>query len=73
MFGNDWGEDVIKGFEDGIDIIDFSKHTGVTSFSDLEIVTDGTNTYIKLVVLTPDLITLTDFNGTLTQDDFNFV
>ncbi len=73
VFDDNWGEDVVSDFATGADILDLSNVSGVAGLGDLSISTDGTHTFLSLVGGGGDLITLANFNGVLTESDFNFV
>lgn len=73
-FDAGWGQDVVKDFQDGLDILDFSGHAGVAAISDLLITQDGANTRITLATAGPDVVTLADINAaTITDADFAFI
>ncbi len=73
VFDDGWGEDVIADFTQGADVMDLSRVDGTGSITDLSITSDGTHTYIDLLAGGGDLITLANFNGVLTESDFNFL
>jgi Ca2+-binding RTX toxin-like protein len=73
VFATGFGNDVIRDFTDGIDMIDFRAHTGIGSLSDLVIQQSGVNTIITLAATGPDQITLTNADAiNLTAEDFIF-
>ncbi len=72
-FDDGWGEDVIADFAQGSDVMNLSEVSGTASINDLSITSDSSHTYINLVSGGGDLITLANFNGVLTESDFNFV
>ncbi|MEJ6391122.1 pre-peptidase C-terminal domain-containing protein [Gymnodinialimonas sp. 2307UL20-7] len=73
VFGDDWGEDVVSDFAAGTDVLDLANVGNASCINDLSISTDGTHTFVSLVIGGGDLITLANFNGVLTESDFNFV
>ncbi|MBF9044585.1 hypothetical protein HKCCE4037_14670 [Rhodobacterales bacterium HKCCE4037] len=73
VFDDGWGEDVVADFMSGTDVLDVSRIGGVTGLGDLVMTTDTMHTYISLAGGGADLITLANFNGVLTESDFNFV
>jgi Ca2+-binding RTX toxin-like protein len=68
VFENNWGSDQIWDFEDGVDKIDLTAVSGVTSFEDLTLVQNATGTFVQynadqifLRGITADKITAEDF------------
>ena len=63
VFESGWGTDDITDFQDGIDVLDFRKLSGVT-FNDLSISQDGANTVIEYsgnsVILANTLVSTVD-------------
>jgi len=73
VFDDDWGRDVVKDFTDGVDVLNFTLHSGVNSLSDLVIEQAGVNTRITLVTPSADVLTLADFDAlNLDVADFQF-
>lgn len=73
VFHPGFGRDVIQRFEDGLDRIDFSAHSGVRGLADLQITQFQTETLIRTAPDSPDLLILAGFDATrLTADDFIF-
>jgi Ca2+-binding RTX toxin-like protein len=73
VFATGWGRDVIKDWQDGLDLIDFRPHLGVAALGDLSIVQSGANTIIALSAGGTDRITLADALASLIgADDFLF-
>ena len=71
VFAAGHGDDTITDFTDGEDTIDLSSFTGITAFSDLTVVQNGSNTVIT--VPGGGTITLQDFTSTdLEETDFTF-
>ena len=62
---------MVKDWQDGSDLLDFTGHSGVTSIGDLAIAQAGSNTEISFAADTIILVgvTATDIDGT----DFVFV
>lgn len=73
VFDNNFGRDVIRDFEDGIDLIDFSNHSLVNTLSDLVIEQSGGNTILTVADSPPDQITLVNVAAlSITSEDFIF-
>ncbi|MGI1662651.1 beta strand repeat-containing protein [Palleronia sp. KMU-117] len=73
VFDDAWGNDVVKDFTDGVDLLNFALHSGVSSLSDLVIQQSGANTRITLATPGADVLTLADFDAAdLSAADFQF-
>ena len=75
VFQSGHGNDTIKDFEDGNDIIDLTAFTGITDFSDLDgkIAMDGDDTKVDLSSFGGGEIIIEDFTSTdLDGTDFDF-
>lgn len=69
-----FGKDVVKDYTDGVDRLDFSGHSGVSSLVDLVVVQAGTNTVIREAGSFSEQITLVGVTATdLGANDFDFV
>lgn len=69
-----FGRDVVKDYADGVDRLDFSGHSGVSSLADLVVVQAGTNTVICEVGSFNEQVTLVGVTATdLGASDFDFV
>jgi Ca2+-binding RTX toxin-like protein len=74
VFDDNWGNDIVRDFTDGVDRLNFALHSGVNSLSDLVIAQDGANTRITLVTPGLDVLTLVNFDAAdLGASDFQFV
>lgn len=74
LWTTDFGRDVVKDFQDGVDRLDFSTHAGVNAIGDLVIAQSGQHTRISLAAGGQDQITLADTLATsITASDFDFV
>ncbi|MFU8863436.1 MAG: beta strand repeat-containing protein [Rhodobacterales bacterium] len=73
VFANNFGRDVIRDFEVGVDQIEIRNHNAIDSFGDL-IITQFQNNVVISAANTTDQIILHDTASTsLTVDDFIFV
>lgn len=66
IFGDGWGDDQIRGFHDGEDILNLRQVSGLTSFNQLTITADGHDT---LVTFGADSIRLVNVDASLITDD----
>ena len=75
VFVGPFGNDRVGDFRQGEDKIEFQV-AGVDDFSDLDITTNGVDTFIKTMASLTDTVTLAGFidgvTGTLTASDFVF-
>lgn len=72
-FEDDFDKDVIVGFQDGLDLIDFSSHSTINTLADLDIRQSGAHTVIRATGDFLNQITLANFTATnLSAADFNF-
>ncbi len=74
-----WGNDIIRDFDDDLDKIVFKAASGVSGFSDLEVneyIQRGTGKHYTKIEFDDGMglssIRLFNFNGTIDQDDFIF-
>jgi Ca2+-binding RTX toxin-like protein len=72
IFGDGFGEDVIAGFEDGLDRMDVSGLAGVFGFADLTIWSSGGHTYVHANGDPTNFVTLAGFTNALDANDFVF-
>lgn len=73
VFGNNWSQDTVRDFQDGIDVLDFSQHAFVDALSDLTITQSGQHTRI-FDTGSGDQVTLLQFTASdLDASDFLFV
>jgi len=70
IFADGSGIDVIRDWEDGFDQMDFSAHSGVTGLGDLTV--DQSSGVSTVISFGAESITLRDFIGVITVDDFIF-
>jgi len=70
IFADGSGIDVIRDWEDGFDQMDFSAHSGVTGLGDLTV--DQSSGVSTVISFGAESITLRDFIGVITLDDFIF-
>ena len=70
IFADGSGIDVIRDWEDGFDQMDFSTHSGVTGLGDLTV--DQSSGVSTVISFGAESITLRDFIGVITVDDFIF-
>jgi hypothetical protein len=70
VFVDAFGQDFLYEYRQGEDTLEFQV-AGVSDFDDLVITPSGSNTVISTMVAT-DTVTLVDFSGTLTANDFLF-
>jgi hypothetical protein len=71
VFAGAFGNDFVNDFHQHEDTLEF-RVAGVADFSDLVVTADGQNTVISTTASATDTVTLVDFSGTLTADDFVF-
>jgi hypothetical protein len=71
VFAGAFGSDSVNDFRQGEDTMEFQV-AGVAGFGDLIITASGPNTVISTTASATDTVTLVDFSGTLTADDFLF-
>ena len=72
VFADGFGEDVVADFEDGVDLLDVSSMSLVSTISDLTITTGGGHTYIHVDGHPGNFVTLANFAGQIHADDFIF-
>lgn len=73
VFRAGFGRDVIAGFEQGMDRIDFSGHVGLRGFSDLRLTQFRTDTLIRTSPDSPDLLIILGVDALrLGESDFIF-
>ena len=71
VFTSGFGEDVITDFRDGVDLLDFAGHNGVSVFGDLTIAQSGANAVITDGLGGQITLLRVDAND-LQEDDFLF-
>ncbi|WP_298864769.1 calcium-binding protein [uncultured Sulfitobacter sp.] len=69
-FDTGFGNDVVADFEDGVDMLNFVDHAGVTSFADLTITTSGSAALVADGA--GNTVLVNGLAGNLTVDDFIF-
>jgi Ca2+-binding RTX toxin-like protein len=73
VFEDDWGRDVVLGYDDDLHIFDFTGHSAVTGFDDLQVDQVGANTEITLVAGGADKIVLASVSAlVIDATDFAF-
>ena len=73
VFANNFGRDVIRDFEAGIDQIEIRNHNAIDSFGDLIITQFQNNVVISAANTTDQIILHNTVSTSLTVDDFIFV
>ncbi|MCE8556910.1 type I secretion C-terminal target domain-containing protein [Ruegeria pomeroyi] len=71
LFGSGFGRDTILDYQDGLDLLVFQGHAGVSGFADISVADEGAD--VRISDMQGNLIILTGQAGNIDIDDFLFL